>query len=238
MKKSTIQSLADATANMLLSHACHGMATSSLEGCGEITLRDGLVVAAASVGARTKQAWILEREVLPQGWSEANVDLMVYRKGQGDSTYAIGGVELKWWRQTDKPNASNRRRDLIKDFVRAAALYSKVESFAFVALLSTAGAWDSTTSTNGSDKGAMSMLSMDGTQKWNLSGMATSSGVKAALKSLNSHVPIANIFHSELLSDCSIDLSSKVSAFARVWSIKKPQKTKFLTEDEVRTLTL
>ena len=82
MKNTEIQALADATAHMLLSHACHGLATSSLEGIGEITLRDGLVVAAAAVGARTKRAWIFEREVLPDGWTDATVDLMVYRKGQ------------------------------------------------------------------------------------------------------------------------------------------------------------
>lgn len=50
---------------ILISHAAHGLATSSLEGMGEITLRDSLIVAAAAAGAQAKQAWILQREVLP-----------------------------------------------------------------------------------------------------------------------------------------------------------------------------
>ena len=132
-----VQELADRICAMLMSHASHGLATSSLEGMGEITLRDSLIVAAAAAGAQIKQAWVLEREVLPTGWTDSAVDLVIYRSGQQKTLKEVGGIELKWWRQTDKGNASNRRRDLVKDFMRAASLYPDVDDFAFVALLST-----------------------------------------------------------------------------------------------------
>lgn len=223
---------------MLISYAAHGLATSSLEGMGEITLRDGLVVAAASIGAKNKRAWILEREVLPAGWSDAAVDLVVNRKGNNDSVHMVGGVELKWWRQTDKGNAGNRRKELIKDFIRAAALYNAVEDFAFVALLSTSGSWSQTASTQQTDKEPMKLLEKDGVQKWNLERMKKSSSIRAALKSLDGRVaPISKIFHTELLSYKSINDSSTVGAFAKVWSVRRPQKTTTLDSAAIAKLT-
>lgn len=63
---------------------------------GETTLRDGLVVAAAAAGAQARQAWILDREVLPKGWTDAAVDLVISRHGNQGSIALIGGIELKW----------------------------------------------------------------------------------------------------------------------------------------------
>jgi len=71
-----VQELADRICAILIAHASHGLATSSLEGMGEITLRDSLIVAAAAAGAQIKQAWVLEREVLPAGWTDSAVDLV------------------------------------------------------------------------------------------------------------------------------------------------------------------
>lgn len=78
MTPAEIQDLADRISSILISHAAHGLATSSLAGTGEITLRDSLIVAAAATGAKIKQAWVLKREVLPAGWSDSAVDLIVY----------------------------------------------------------------------------------------------------------------------------------------------------------------
>ena len=71
---------ADAISSMLVSHAAHGIATASLDGMGEITLRDGLIVASAAVAARTRQAWMLGREMTPDAWTDASVDLVISRK--------------------------------------------------------------------------------------------------------------------------------------------------------------
>ncbi|MEQ1861996.1 MAG: hypothetical protein ABMA13_18920 [Chthoniobacteraceae bacterium] len=236
MTPAQIQSLADGVASILLSHAAHGLATSALEGMGEITLRDGLIVAAAAVGAHTKQAWILDREVLPAGWTDAAVDLVIFRHGNQNNTKEVGGIELKWWRQTDPGNAANRRRDLIRDFIRAAALYSLVEDFAFVSLLSTAGSWSATATTSGSDRAAMTKLGAAGSQTWNIPNMISSSAIKGAVKSLSGKVPITNIFHTELLASFSLNNASGLNAFAKVWLVKKPQNTQFLQPAEIALL--
>jgi hypothetical protein len=220
---------------VLISHAAHGSATSSLDGTGEITLRDGLVVAAAAVGSHVREAWVLEREIVPQGWIDAPVDLMISRK-TGQTLRLVAGVELKWWRRADPGNAANRRRDLVKDFMRAAALYPSVESASFVVLLCLRRSWFATTRTRGSDHEAMSKVSATGIQKWNMTRMSDSSAVRGALRLLRNRVSICNIFHSELLSTSTLSSSGEVSALAAVWAIKKPQNTRILTTAEVDAL--
>lgn len=233
MTPAEVQDLADRICSILISHAAHGLATSSLEGMGEITLRDSLIVASAATGAQIKQAWILKREVLPAGWSDSAVDLVIYRQGNQGTIKEVGGIELKWWRQEDKGNASNRRRDLIKDFIRAASLYPAMDDFTFVALLSTEVSWTSTTNTTGADASAMGLLTASGSQIWNLNKLSTSPGVKGAIRFLNGKVPIPNIFHSKLLSTLELHFASGRSAFAKVWLLKKPQNTHYLTAQEV-----
>ena len=237
MTDSQVNSLAEAIASMLLSHAAHGLATSSLEVTGEITLRDGLVVAAAAAAARTKRAWIIEREVRPNDWTEGEVDLMVSRYGHANATHCIGTVELKWWRKTDPSNAANRRRDLLRDFIRAAAVYPRVESFSFVALLSTSVSWDATASTTGSDREPMAKVSATGSQHWNTTALATSAGMRGALRSLNGVVPICSTFHSELLCSRSLSGPDGDLAFAKVWRVKKPQRSIYLKSQRVDQLT-
>lgn len=168
MTEAEIKSLADGIAYMLLSNAAHGLATSSLVGTGEITLRDALVVAAAAAGSKARQAWIIDREIVPDGWTDAPVDLMISRIGNGGNVSLVGGAELKWWRRTDQGNSANRRRDLLKDFLRAAALYPNASDFAFVALLTTSESWIATTDTGGTDRSAMSLLKRRGSRNWNV----------------------------------------------------------------------
>lgn len=230
MNDEQVKNLGEAMASMLLSHAAHGLATGSLEGTGEITLRDGLIVAAAAEGARTRQAWIIRREVVPPGWTDAPVDLFLQKSGNLGAVSTIGGVELKWWRKTDLANSANRRRDLIRDFIRAASLYSQVQDFSFVALLSTEGSWAATTKTDGSDKVAMAKLSALGSQKWNLKNMVTSKGVGGAMRSLQGKVPMPNIFHTELLCTRALTNGPDQLAFAKIWKVKKPQNTITLTD--------
>lgn len=223
-------------ATMLLSHAAHGLATSALAQTGEITLRDGLVVAAAAEAAGIRQSWIINREVVPAGWADAPVDLLVQKNGNNNTIITLGGVELKWWRKTDAANSANRRRDLIRDFIRAGSLYQQVNDFSFVALLSTEGSWAATTTTKGTDKGVMSMLSASAIQKWNLKKMIASKAVEGAMRSLRGKVPMPNVFHTELLCTRSIYDSTTQLAFARVWKVKKPQNTIFLNDATLEKL--
>jgi hypothetical protein len=145
----------------------------------------------------------------------------------------VGAVELKWWRQDDAANASNRRRDLLKDFVRAAALYAQVESFSLVALISTAGSWSATVPTSGSDRQVMTRLAATGVQKWNLRKDADSAGVRGALRMLKGKCPVPNVFHTEVLAEARLQELEVQAACATVWAVRKPQGTRTLSEAEV-----
>lgn len=232
MTPAEAQSLSDAVVNILISHAAHGLATGTLAGTGEITLRDGLIVAAASVAAKRREAWIFDREYLPAGWQDAKVDLVILRKGLHND-HPVAGIELKWWRSIDAANAGNRRKELLRDFFRAAALYWGISGPAFVALVSTAGSWTATANTSGTDQIPMKMLNSSATEHWNTSLMAGSSAIRAAMASLKGKVPVCNIFHTKLLSECSISLAGNQTAFSKVWEVKKPQNTRFLTDAEI-----
>lgn len=236
MTKQQEKEFAERIATMLLSHAAHGLATVALEQTGEITLRDGLVVAAAAEAAGSRQSWIIDREVVPTGWLDAPVDLYIRKNGNNNTVITLGGVELKWWRKTDAANSANRRRDLIRDFIRAGSLYQQVSDFAFVALLSTEGSWSATTTTSGTDKTAMTMLSAITNQKWNLKNMIGSKAIEGAMRSLQGKVPMPNVFHTELLCTRSINDGATQLAFAKVWKVKKPQNTTFLDDGTLAKL--
>ena len=62
----------------------------------------------------------------------------------------------------------------------------------------------------------MQMLNTPGTHHWNTSQMAGSSGIRGALFSLRGKVPVCNIFHTTLLSHCSITLAGNQTAFSKV----------------------
>ncbi|MBH1387601.1 hypothetical protein I5U29_02350 [Stenotrophomonas maltophilia] len=223
--------LARAIAWMLCSHAAHGLSTASIKGVGEITLRDGLIVAAAAIGSKHKNAWLLEREVEPDGWSDSNVDLMVYRVS-GENKSLVGGTELKWWRQKDKGNASNRRRDLIKDLLRAAALYTLSESFSFVALLATKESWDATTDTRGKDKALLDKLKSESSEHWNIRDLSSSPSIKAAVRLLRNKVPVTTAFRTKLLNACSLSDQSGIECVARVWEVQKTQNSRWAVDPD------
>ncbi|GKW10821.1 hypothetical protein PEC301899_11030 [Pectobacterium carotovorum subsp. carotovorum] len=246
LTESQIQEIADRFASILIAHASHGIATSSLKEMGEITLRDGLIVAAAAAGSSQKQAWIFGREKLPDGWTDSAVDLTIYRirksvgsnvennEADNEEYNTVGAVELKWWRQTDRSNASNRRRDLVKDFIRAAANYQNTESFSFVALLSTEVSWNATINTTAADKDVMPFILNQGTQKWNIRKLAKITCIKSAVRALGHRVPIPTAFHTKLLSTIDLNLASGRTASARVWRVIKPQRTTIMDMNELQ----
>jgi len=122
----------------------------------------------------------------------------------------------------------------VKDFIRAASLYTKVDDFSFVALLSTNVSWDATVGTTGKDKEVMRMLDGRTTQKWNLEKLKDSSAIKAAVSSLKDRVPTPNILHSELLVSLAIQDGDKQFAFSKVWLIKKPQRSKMIDSTSIQ----
>ena len=236
MQESEIQELSDRIASMLLSYAAHGLATSTISGFGEITLRDGSVAAIAASGANQNQAWIIDREFPPNGWTDSAVDLFVRSQTSHGNIRLVGGCELKWWRRDDAGNAANRRRDLVKDFIRAASLYGQVNDFSFVALLSTDVSWNKTTGTTGSDSHIMSLLNLSGSQRWNVRKMIASRAMSGSLRYLKGKLPIPNSFHSRLRSSYSLSFTSGHLAYARVWSVNRVQNSRVLPDADIETL--
>ena len=112
-----------------------------------------------------------------------------------------------------------------------------MEHFALVALLSTVGSWDATATTTGSDRAAMELLGREGTQRWNLSRLIKSSSLQRAIRSLDERVPVCNVFHTNLLCDFALTNEGTTLAFAKVWSVRKPQNTVFLTARDLADLT-
>lgn len=230
--------MAESLSLVLLSHAAHGLGTETLSGLGEITLRDGLVAGAAAVGARRNAALIIEREHKPQDWKSGNIDLTVWRKRKRQKEWFCS-TELKWWHQDDANNASNRHAKLIRDFIRAGSVYPmmlKPDKMAFVLLLTTSSSWN--TKVERHTAGDLSLCyrwtRAYVTQTWDLSALKGCPGVRAAVAELRGMgVKIPNIIHSDLTYSASIRQQRSERGEVRCWSVRKPQKTTFLSNAEL-----
>ena len=227
--------LAQKVSTILLSLSAHGHATSSLGGLGEISLRDGAVAAVAAVAARQRRAWVIRRELRPPAWRGANVDLVVQRRVAGTLKW-VAAMELKWWRQSDDSNASNRRRDLVRDFVRAASIYPTVEETSLVCLLARSKSWTDTITTSGKDKIVTPLIVATASTKWDLASLVQAPCVRGALRSASQSVPVPNRFTTELVAEAQVILAGKEIAAARVWSVRKHRNTRVLSPDEVVAL--
>ena len=235
MNAAELEELARSIAGLLAAGAAHGLGTSSLHGIGEITFRDGIVVAVASVGSRLRQAWIIKREQVPAGWKDTPIDVVVAKKSKGAERWLVG-VELKWWRQDDGSNAGNRRSALIRDFLRCAALYQDVEDGAFIAMVSTNGSWVRTTSTSGSDARLGAALTRRGESKWDVATLSSCAGMKAAVNSLREKsVPIVSAFSSRLFAETAVCENGKEQVVARVWEVRKHQNSRILISSELES---
>lgn len=161
---------------------------------------------------------------------------MVIARRAGAGVRWVVGVELKWWRQSDAANAGNRRRELVRDFIRAASLYRLVESSSFVGLLSTTDSWNRTTNTGGRDAPAMALIRGVGQQAWNVHALRPAPAVRGAAHGLNGAVPVPKHFRSELLSSVALDVDGHEAVRARVWRVWKYQSTRFFTPPQLQTL--
>jgi len=230
--------MAESLSLVLLSNAAHGFGTETLSGLGEITLRDGLVAGAASIGARRNAAWIIEREHKPQDWNSGNIDLTVWRKRRRQKEWFCS-AELKWWHRNDTSNASNRRADLIRDFIRAGSVYPRLlqpDKMSFVLLLSTQASWGTTVERHEAGDHALCThwKRAYATQSWDLKALKVCPGLRTAVKELRQMgVKIPNIIHSDLTYSVSIRQQRSQRGEVRCWSVRKPQNSTFLDDGEL-----
>jgi hypothetical protein len=205
----------------------HALGTNSVEGLGEITLRDGLVVAAAATGAERHQAWIIEREFAPDEWNGRAIDIVVKRV-VNNADKLVYSAEVKWWRDATTANAANRRRDLVGDLIRAATIYPDVEDDALVILLSTEASYRSTA------RGVLHEILHSGqpTGQWNLRNLKNRAAIRGAVQALRNDVKIPNVFHTELAAWVHVRARGGQVFHAYAWAVRKPQHTHWLTEQE------
>ncbi|WP_373700198.1 hypothetical protein [Neisseria dentiae] len=229
LTESQIVELSDRICASLISQAAHALATSSLDEIGEITLRDSLILAVSAFSSSIRLAVIQDREYTPDGWEDSAIDLAILRKNTQQREEFIGGVELKWWRRSDTQNAANRRRDIVKDLIRTATLYSQVTDFAFMALLTTDVSWEKTIGKKSPDRKVMDKLTASAVEKWKIEEIQHTPCVSSAINYLKPKVSIPNIFHTKLLSSLELKFASGRSASAKIWLVKKPQKSYWLS---------
>lgn len=238
MNESEKKEFSDRVAYMLLSHANHSLSISALGGMGEITLRDGLVVASAAQAASKNYSWVVDREFEPSEWKDGAIDIVISKISRGSRT-KVGSIELKLWRQNDSGNASNRRRDLVRDIIRSASFYKNVD-FSFFVLLSTSASWEATFPGDGVDDEIRVMLeSTSKDEKWNIRDLSSKNCIKNSLESLNKNkVEISSHFSTRLLSNLSTNNNDKTVVFTKVWSIKKTRNSRNFDATELSKLTL
>jgi len=198
------------------------------------------VVAAASVGAQTKRAWVIERQFAPANWLSGRAIDLAFHRIVENAYRLVWTAEVKWWRDSGAANAANRRRDLVADFIRAASVYPDVESGAFVTLLATEDLWASTLPSGRTAAKPLRDCLFVGQSattygQWTMKDMATNvSAVKIAIWKLNGDIQIPNIFHTELAAVSRLTAGGgRPILHALDWRVRKPQRSRFLDQAEI-----
>lgn len=232
-------SFTEGLALALLGRGVHAAGTRSLTGMAELTFYDTLVSVAAAEGARLRKAWIIRREFQPPKWrGDERIDLVVTRFS-GKNEVWVSATELKWWRSDDSANSSNRRKDLVVDFLRAASVegFTGVKDGAYVVLITTEAAWTATTKVrSGKDIPIASKIQGTATQKWSLPTLKDAPAIKNAVSELRKNVPLPSIFHTRLEENVVAPLAGTHQLRVLVWSVRKPQRSVELVDLALSTL--
>jgi hypothetical protein len=208
----------------------HALGTNSAEGLGEISLRDGLVVAAAATGANRRHAWVIQREYRPEDWNGRAIDIVAKRTVR-NADRLVYSAEVKWWRDATSANAFNRRRDFVEDLIRAACMYPRVEEAALVILLATGDSYRTTLT------GVLEKVLHAGRAigTWNLAKLKTWPVIRRAVGALRGNIQIPNVFQTEVASWMRVDARGPATRqlWAVAWALRKPQHTHWLTDAEL-----
>jgi hypothetical protein len=206
----------------------------------ELTFYDSLVAVAASEGARRTAAWIIRREFRPPEWTgDERMDLVVSRLSRGEEVW-VNAAELKWWRAADARNRANRRKELVTDLLRAANVHGfiGVEESAYVVLVSTKSSWDSTTNVaaGAGDAEVGAKLRETGSVGWPLRALDTAPAIRGAAVALRHSMQLPSSFRTELVRKLAVPVGGGEKVIARVWEVRKPQRSTVLTDQELSAL--
>lgn len=244
--------LTDAIALTLLGVGTHVSGLGGLAGLGEITLRDSLVAACAAEGSRRKQPWIFAREQTPPGWTDESVDVVVQRK-KGTSLTWVTALELKWWRDATKNNASNRRTALARDILRCGSVHDSpgTDEGPFLVLVSTRSSWEATMQTNGGDREVCHLLESASPEIWPIKKkLRACPAVARALGSLvklgkgspvvtsrSLRLPPPSSLRTTFLGRYESDVGRNEKLQVRVWKVAKVQNSRLLTLADIEGLS-
>ena len=155
-------------------------------------------------------------------------DAVIKERTTHNNTRTVAAIEVKWWRDADQSNASNRRKALVRDIIRAASMSNAVESFALVCLVATYESWDKTLNAKSEERNFINSIATSN----DVVKVDPTRDLKSILKTLlgsnGQRFPIPTSIHVERQSECCISLNGNESVVARIWEVRKPQRSGWL----------
>lgn len=226
MKK---EELARKVSYALIAKAAEGLSIASLRHLSEATFQDGLMYPCMAHGSQLAKKWWVETEVPFEVEGKKLVpDLVVRERSTHGNTSNVGIVEVKWWRDGSHSgvNASSRRKNLLLDIVRVGALSSAVTGFALACLVTTQRSWETIIASNDTDDAEL-IKKVDSADSISIKGDLRRLAGDSIIK--NSNPPMPSSLHVRRLHECSLKLNETTSVIAKVWEVRKPQRSTWLS---------
>lgn len=213
----------------LIAKAAEGLSITSLRHLSEATFQDALIFPCMAHGSQQAKIWWVETEMSFKVEGKKLVpDLVVRERSTHGNTSNVGAIEVKWWRDGSHSgvNASSRRKNLLLDIVRVGALSSAVNGIALTCLVTTKRSWKTViASNNTTDAELIKKIDSATSVSINKGEMVRLAG-DSLIKKNNS--PIPSSLHVRRLHECSLNLNETDSVIAKVWEVRKPQRSTWL----------
>lgn len=212
----------------LISKAAEGLSIASLRHLSEATFQDALIFPCMAHGSQQARVWWAETErFLEVEKRDLKVDLTIMERSTHNKTRSVGAVEVKWWRDGSSSgvNPSSRRKNLLVDIVRVGALSSAVNGFAFLCLVTTKESWNTIIDMNNTAD-AQLIKKVDSATSISIHGEMRRLAEYPLIRQNN--VPIPSSLHVRRLHECSLKLNGTDAVIAKVWEVRKPQRSTWL----------
>lgn len=212
----------------LIAKAAEGLSIASLRHLSEATFQDALIFPCMAHGSQQAKIWWAETEVSFKVEGKTLVpDLVVRERSTHGNMSNVGVIEVKWWRDGSNSgvNASSRRKNLLLDIVRVGALSSAVNGFALVSLVTTKRSWETVVASNNTAD-ALLIKKVDSATSTSIHGDMRRLAEDRVIRQNN--VPVPSSLHVRRLHECSLKLNGTDTVIAKVWEVRKPQRSTWL----------
>lgn len=225
----TNKELARKLSYAMIGKAAEGLSIASLRHLSEATFQDALIYPCMAHGSQQAKVWWIETEMNLVVEGKALVpDLVVRERSTNGIISNVGVIEVKWWRDgsSSKVNASSRRKNLLLDFVRVGAMSGVINGFGLVCLVTTKRSWDAAvTNTNRNDHAEL-IKKVDSATLISIHGDMRRLAEDRVIRKNN--VPVPSSLHVRRLHECSLKLNATDTVIAKVWEVRKPQRSTWL----------